>query len=259
MKALAHRDVFLPAVGALIVLAWLTLVLWESSPYGRYLKHAELSGLDLAGDPWPALAQASAYVTGWTLMTVAMMLPTALPLVETFRRFTSDRADRGTLVLMLILGYLAVWTAFGIGAHVFDWGLHELYEQSAWLQAHPWIFSAGVLFAAGIFQFSAFKYRCLDECRSPLGFVVRYWGRAGKRFHAFVLGAYHGAFCVGCCWALMLLMFAIGIGSVGWMLVIGAVMAIEKNMPWGKKISVPLGVVLLAWSGLIVLDSSWTW
>lgn len=259
MRPLAHRDVFLPAVGGLIVLAWLTLAVWERSAYGRYLKHTELAHFETAPDAWPLVAQASAYVAGWTLMTVAMMLPTALPLIETFRRLTRERADRGTLVALLVLGYLALWSAFGVGAHLFDLALHELHHESAWLQAHPWVFSAGILLAAGAFQFSALKYRCLDECRSPLGFVMRHWQGSSERFHAFVLGAHHGLFCVGCCWALMLLMFAIGTGSVGWMLVLGAVMAIEKNMPWGRKLSRPVGVVLLAWGAAIALDHSWAW
>jgi predicted metal-binding membrane protein len=258
MKPLAHRDVFLPTVGALIALAWLTLAVWEGSSYGRYLKHSELAATDAAGGAWPPLAQAAAYVVGWTLMTIAMMLPTALPLVEIFRRLTRDRGDRGTLVSMLILGYLAIWMGFGILAHTLDWGLHELYEESAWLQGYPWIFSAGVLFVAGAYQFSALKYRCLDECRSPLGFVMRHWHGSRERLNALVLGVHHGLFCVGCCWALMLLMFAIGTGSVGWMLVLGAVMATEKNMPWGRKMSAPLGLLLLAWSALIVMDHSWS-
>ena len=76
---------------------------------------------------------------------------------------------------------------------------------------------------------------------------------------ALLLGVRHGAYCVGCCWALMLLMFAVGTGNVGWMLALGAVMAIEKNMPWGQKLSSPLGVALLGWGTLIVVDHSWAW
>jgi predicted metal-binding membrane protein len=258
-RPLAHRDVFLPAVGALIALAWISLAVWERSAYARYLHHGELAGLQ-GGDGLPVLAQALAYVAGWTLMTVAMMLPTVLPLVEMFRRMVRDRADRGVLAATLVLGYLAVWAGFGVAAHGFDWVLHELYEQSAWLQARPWLFSAGVLLAAGAYQFSSLKYRCLDECRSPLNFIMQHWrGGPGVRRQAFVLGVHHGAFCVGCCWALMLLMFAIGTGSVGWMLVIGAVMAIEKNMRWGRKLSAPVGVALIAWGALIALDQSFVW
>jgi predicted metal-binding membrane protein len=259
MKPLAHRSLFLPLLGALIALAWITLFVWERSPYGRYLGHAELGHLDFAGGAQPVALQAGLYVAGWTLMTVAMMLPTTLPLLEIFRRLTRDRVDHGRLVGLLIAGYLAIWLAFGIAAHVFDLGLHKLFDRSGWLQANPWVFGAGPLLVAGAFQFSALKYRCLDKCRTPLSFVMEHWRGRRESLQAFELGVRHGLFCVGCCWALMLLMFAVGTGSIGWMLALGAVMAIEKNVPWGRKLSAPLGAVLLAWGALIVLNHSWSW
>ena len=108
-----------------------------------------------------------------------------------------------------------------------------------------------MLAGAGLFQFSRLKYRCLDKCRTPLGFIAEHWrGRAPRR-KALRLGLDHGAFCVGCCWALMLLMFVVGTGSLGWMLVLGAVMALEKNMPWGGRLSRPLGGVLLVAAGVL--------
>lgn len=259
MTPLRHRSLFLPILVGLISLAWVVLFIWERSPYGRYLSHSELGGISLSSGASPILLQAALYVTGWTLMTAAMMLPTSLPLIEIFRRLTQDRADRTVLAMLVIAGYLAVWLAFGVAAHVFDLGLHEVFEQSAWLQANTWAFGAGVLLLAGVFQFTSLKYRCLDKCRMPFSFVMQYWRRGATRTQAFLLGGYHGAFCVGCCWALMLLMFAVGTGNVGWMLVLGAVMAIEKNMPWGRKLSIPLGAALIVWSVLIALNHSWSW
>ncbi|MFQ5937715.1 MAG: DUF2182 domain-containing protein [Acidiferrobacterales bacterium] len=256
MKAITHRSYFLPAMGALITLAWLTLWIWDRSPYGRYLTHEQLGELDLQSG---ILVPAVLYVAGWTLMTVGMMLPSTLPLVEIFRRLTLRRADQAQLVTLLIVGYLAVWLAFGVAAHVFDLGLHKLFDRSAWLQANAWVFGAGPLLVAGAFQFTQLKYRCLDKCRAPLSFVMQYWRGSRDEWHSFMLGVNHGAFCVGCCWALMLLMFAVGTGNVGWMLVLGIIMAIEKNTPWGKKLSTPLGVALLTWGGLIVINHTWTW
>ena len=259
MRAVAHRSYFLPIIGTLIALGWLTLWMWERSPYGRYLNHAGLGEIELEGGLDGILVLAVVYVTGWTLMTVAMMLPTSLPLVEIFRRLTLRRADRAQLVALLIAGYLGVWVAFGVVAHVADWGLHELYERSAWLESNAWVFGAGSLLVAGAFQFTALKYRCLDRCRTPLSFVMAHWRGSRERTQAFLLGVNHGRFCVGCCWALMLLMFAVGTGNVGWMLVLGAVMAIEKNVPWGRRLSAPLGAALLLWGGLIVVNHSWSW
>ena len=187
-------------------------------------------------------------------MTVAMMLPTTLPLLEIFRRLTVGRQDRSQLLALVIAGYLLIWLGFGIIAHGADWLLHEIVERSSWLEAHAWLIGAATLLLAGGFQFSRLKYRCLDKCRAPLSFVTEYWRGRHERRNAFLLGINHGIFCVGCCWALMLLMFAVGVGNVAWMLMLGALMAVEKNLPWGRQLSAPLGVALIAWGGLILFN-----
>src|SRR5262249_32552255 len=143
------------------------------------------------------------YVIGWTLMTVAMMLPTTLPLLGIFRRLVNERQHRSPLTALVIIGYLLVWMGFGVAAHAGDWLLHEIVERSAWLEANAWTIGAATLLLAGAFQFSRLKYRCLEKCRAPLSFVMEYWrGRHDFR-NAFLLGIHHGIFCVGCCWALM--------------------------------------------------------
>jgi predicted metal-binding membrane protein len=253
MKAILRRDLFLPAIGSLVAVAWLTLWAWERSPYGRYLSHGELGHLTLDGGQPSALVQAGLYVVGWTVMTVAMMLPTTVPLLEIFRRMTRDHARRGQLVGALVLGYLGIWLAFGVAAHGLDWGLHRVVHHSPWLHARSWLLGSGLLLLAGAFQFSSLKYRCLDECRSPLSFVIQHWQHRRGPLQALWLGVHHGLFCVGCCWALMLLMFAVGTGNVGWMLLLGAVMAIEKNLPGGRRFAAPVGAVLLVGGVLIVL------
>jgi predicted metal-binding membrane protein len=245
-----RHSVFLWSIGSLVALSWLALWLWDRSPYGRYLDHAQLGDI---GETAPVILPVALYVLGWILMTVAMMLPTTVPLLEIFRRLTAGRPDRLQLVALVIIGYLGVWTGFGIAAHSADWVLHEIAERSRWLEANAWAIGAGTLLLAGGFQFSRLKYRCLDKCRAPLSFVMEYWRGRHDRGNALRLGIHHGIFCVGCCWALMLLMFGVGVGNVGWMLALGAVMAVEKNMPWGRKLSAPLGIVLLGWGALIFL------
>jgi predicted metal-binding membrane protein len=106
---------------------------------------------------------------------------------------------------------------------------------------------------AGGFQFSALKYHCLDKCRTALSFVIEHWRGHGTRRQALLLGMHHGPFCVGCCWAIMLLMFVVGPGNVGWMMMLGAAMALEKNAPWGRRLSAPLGLGLLLWSSMLAL------
>ena len=154
--------------------------------------------------------------------------------------------------MLVVLGFVVAWAAFGLIAHALDAALLSVARQYTSLIAYGWIVAACVLAGAGLFQFSALKYRCLEECHSPFGFVNARWhGRAPAR-EAFRLGVEHGWFCVGCCWALMLLMFVVGVGSLGWMLVLAAVMAAEKNLRWGRRLRTPLGLGLLAWSGMLI-------
>jgi predicted metal-binding membrane protein len=228
----------------------LALWIWDRSPYSRYLSHQQLGEIGASSLFLPI----TLYLVGWTLMTVAMMLPTTLPLLEVFRRLTARRQERFQLMVLLIIGYLSVWMGFGVAAHMFDWIVHQIVERISWLETNAWVIGVGTLLLAGSFQFSRLKYRCLDKCRAPLSFVMQYWRGRHDRRNAFLLGVHHGIFCVGCCWAIMLLMFAVGVGNVAWMLMLGAAMAVEKNMPWGRKLSAPLGVVLLAWGGFIVFN-----
>ena len=107
--------------------------------------------------------------------------------------------------------------------------------------------------AAGAFQFSALKYRCLERCRTPFGFVNSYWRGQRPRADSFRIGLWHGVFCVGCCWALMLVTFVVGMGSIGWMLLLAAGMSAEKNLRWGARLRTPLGLALLGWGAAIAL------
>jgi predicted metal-binding integral membrane protein DUF2182 len=107
------------------------------------------------------------------------------------------------------------------------------------LGARAWIIGMGILVLAGTYQFMPLKYACLEKCRAPLGFITAYWRGSHAHRQAFRLGLHHGLFCVGCCWSLMLLMFVVGVGNLGWMFVLGVLMALEKNFPWGRRLSVP--------------------
>jgi predicted metal-binding membrane protein len=182
-----------------------------------------------------------------------MMLPTSLPLLAAFHRLTRQRSDQPLLIGLVVAGYLGVWTLFGGLVHVGDRRLHAAVDHLPWLQAHAWAIGAATLLVAGIYQFTPLKYHCLEKCRSPLSFVVEHWRGRRERLHALWLGIHHGIFCVGCCWSLMLLMFVVGVGNIGWMLALGAVMAAEKNLPWGRRLSAPLGLGLLFWGATLVV------
>ncbi|MBS0455672.1 MAG: DUF2182 domain-containing protein [Proteobacteria bacterium] len=253
-----HVQVFLPVLAALIALAWVSLWALGRSPYARYVDHGDWSAsgpaaflcrVVPAGD---VVVPALFYALAWVLMTTAMMLPTTLPLFVAFDRLTAQREDHGRLLVLLGMGYTTVWAAFGLLAHALHAGVLSLLASVPTLAWHGWLIGAGTIALAGAFQFSKLKYRCLDKCRTPLSFVMQHWRGHAQSRHAFALGAHHGLFCVGCCWALMLLMFAVGTGSLGWMLVLAAVMAIEKNARWGRRLSMPLGVALLSWAVALV-------
>lgn len=252
-----HNRIFFILVAALIALAWLALWIWSASPYAPYLDHEELGHLVLSGLGTHFVLKyallLALFAFGWTLMIVAMMLPTSLPLVLLFHRLTSRRSDHRLLVFLLIAGYLSAWTLFGALAFFNDLFIHEMVEHTVWLKANVWIIGAGTVTLAGIYQFTPLKYKCLDKCRSPLSFITEHWRGKCEASHAFRLGVRHGLFCLGCCWSLMLVMFAVGAGSLFWMLALGAVMATEKNVSWGRRISAPLGVVLLGWGMAIGL------
>ena len=230
------RAILAAALGALAIAAWLTLWVWEGSPYGHYLHHSD-GGL--------VPVEASLFAVGWMLMIVAMMLPSSLPLVVTFSALVRRRRRPGQLVVLLLAGYLLVWGAFGLAAWIADRGIHAAVDALPWLAEHPQIIIATTLAAAGLWQFSPLRDRCLDECRSPLGFVLNRWRGTSERREALTMGIAHGAFCVGCCWSLMLVMFGVGLASLSAMLVLGAITAVEKNLPWGRRISRPLGVILI--------------
>jgi predicted metal-binding membrane protein len=225
------------ALGGLVLLAWLTLTLWEGSPYAAWLGHA--------GGVGPLPLEAALFAVGWVLMIVAMMLPSSIPLVVTFAALVRRRSHSRRLVGLLLLGYLIVWGAFGLAAWIADRGIHAAVDALPWLAEHPQLIIATTLAVAGLWQFSPLRDRCLDECRSPLGFVVSRWRGASARSEALRMGIAHGAFCVGCCWSLMLVMFGVGLASASAMLVLGAITAVEKNLPWGRRLTHPLGIVLI--------------
>jgi predicted metal-binding membrane protein len=246
-------------LGALALASWATLWLWSASPYSGYLAHtgwadpAAFAALCRVVPGGEIAVRAILHAFAWMLMLAAMMLPTTYPLLAMFQRIAGARPDGRRLLALVIAGFLAVWFAFGILAHGADALLADFAQRSPWLSLNGWAVAALVLAGAGAFQFSALKYRCLEECHAPFGFVSSRWHGQAPMRDAFRIGVDHGVFCVGCCWALMLVMFVVGVGSVGWMLALAAVMAAEKNLPWGRWLRAPLGIGLIGWSAALAL------
>ncbi len=152
-------------------------------------------------------------------------------------------------------GYLGVWGGFGALAFAQDIGIHRLVDHTPWLAQRPWLIGAAALALAGSFQFSALKDRCLTECRHPAAYLLQHYRRGVG--NGFRLGFGHGMFCLGCCWALMLLMFAAGVAQLWWMAALTALMVYEKVGRDGDRVTPFVGAALLALAALLVIHPAW--
>jgi predicted metal-binding membrane protein len=207
-----------------------------------YLMGGMISG------PGAELGQLGWFVGAWNLMMTAMMLPSVAPMAFTFARVSGVRARKSQSVFVptwiFILGYFAAWTAFGLVAYSVDHFIRLLdFAWLAWDRGGP--IAAGIpIVAAGLYQLTPFKRVCLTHCRSPLDFFLESWreGRGG----ALRMGFHHGLYCVGCCWGLMLVLFAVGVMSLFWMALIGVLIFAEKVLRVGPRLAPVFGIVLIA-------------
>jgi predicted metal-binding membrane protein len=232
-------DATAAAVLGSAALGWLALLALSTSPWTGFFGHAALQ--HLGAHPWAVAFMAA----GWILMVVAMMLPTTLPLLALFGRVTAEREDRWRLRAILVGAYVLVWVAAGAVMHAGDFGIHRLVDHWHWLANHTWMISAGTLVLAGFYQFTGAKSRCLRRCRTPQSFLRRHWRGGPASVQALRIGLDHGAYCVGCCWSLMLVMFSVGVGNIVWMLLLTTLMVIEKTARLGQRASAPIGIWLL--------------
>jgi predicted metal-binding membrane protein len=231
---------------AAVAAAWGAAVAAEASGLAGSLHHDSL----LEGEPGfgPALLL---FLLSWQVMVAAMMLPSSLPLVRMFTAASAGAPDRWRVLAGFLAAYAVVWSGFGLLAFLGDAALHALVASSPWMAANDWVIAPSVLMLAGAFQFTPLKDACLRACRHPASFLRRHYRRGTGG--AFSLGARHGLFCVGCCWALMLVMFAAGTVSLIWMAALTALMVHEKTRPSGAQ-TVPLtGVLLLAAGSTLML------
>jgi predicted metal-binding membrane protein len=231
-----------PSIGALALPASLLGVGLVTLAATIYLMAGMISG------PGAELGQLGWFTAAWTLMMAAMMLPSVAPMALTFARVTGERAKKSQAVFVptwiFILGYLAAWTAFGLVAYSVDHVIRLL--DIAWLEWNrggPIV--AGVpIVAAGFYQLTPFKRVCLTHCRSPLDFFLASWreGRGG----ALRMGFLHGLYCVGCCWGLMVVLFAVGVMSLFWMALIAVLIFAEKVFRVGPRLAPVIGIILVA-------------
>ncbi len=223
------------------VVAWIVTV-------DRMLGMDAGPGTDLGGVGW--------FVGIWVTMMAAMMLPSVAPMVLLFARVSGERARRGQAPLvpswLFVAGYLAVWTTAGLAAYgLYRAGVAAGTGWLSWDRAGPYV-AGTALAVAGLYQLTPLKDVCLRHCRSPLDFLLHGWrsGRTG----AVRMGVEHGVYCLGCCWGLMLALFAVGVMSLFWMAVVAAVILVEKVAPRGRQLSLVSAVALVALGVWVAAD-----
>lgn len=209
--------------------------------------------MPMSSGPW-TVSHAMVMLAMWAVMMAAMMLPSAAPMILLHatiarNRHASDQPAAASCIF--ILGYIAVWTGFSVGAVALQFWLEKLALLSPMMETTSIVLAGSVLIAAGLYQWTPLKQACLRRCRSPLEFVLMHW-RQGAR-GAFVMGAQHGVFCVGCCWMLMLLLFVGGVMNIGWIAGLAIFVLVEKLAPAGHWIGRGAGTVLIAWGAATLL------
>jgi len=181
--------------------------------------------------------------TMWAVMMVAMMTPSATPMILMFSRINRRRHERRNPLAatgVFLAGYLVTWTVFSAVATVAQWELHRAALLSSMMMSNNPLFGGMLLIGAGVFQFTPLKNACLTHCRSPIGFFMTEW-REGYR-GAFSMGVHHGIYCVGCCWLLMALLFVAGVMNLLWVATIAGYVLVEKIVPAGNWANRAVGV-----------------
>ncbi|MBI3881618.1 MAG: DUF2182 domain-containing protein [Verrucomicrobia bacterium] len=259
LESLLRRDraILLTALALITVVAWAYMV--QEARAMQITGVCQCAGMKMSGpdtSPWSATTLLPLFLM-WAEMMVAMMLPTAAPMVLTFALVNRKRREQErpyVSAAVFLSGYLVVWTFFSAVLAAAQWALHGaallspmMASTSAWL-------GGGLLMAAGIFQFTPWKHACLAHCRSPLDFIMTGWreGRAG----AFRMGVEHGAYCTGCCWVLMALLFVLGVMNVLWIAALTALVLVEKAMPRGALFGRVTGVALVVWGAWLLVGAA---
>ena len=195
-------------------------------------------GTDLGGLGW--------YLGIWLTMMAAMMLPSVAPMVLLFSRVSGERARRGAPAVptwIFVVAYFVVWTAYGLAAYaIYRLATALDTDVLSWERAGAYVAGAAIA-AAGVYELTPLKRVCLRHCRSPLHYVLFGW--RGGRVGALRMGLEHGMYCVGCCWGLMVILFALGVMSLLWMAAVGAVIFVQKVLPGAERLAIPFAVVFV--------------
>lgn len=273
IESLVRRDrlVVLAGIVLLLVIAWVYILLGAGMGNSAF----EMTSLTLPATESSAEASTSmAMDTGmmmqtavwtpayawlmfvmWWVMMIAMMLPSAAPMILLFASVNRKQRLQGAPFVptsVFAAGYLVAWGLFSLLAMSAQWGFEHFGLLSVMMASTNGLFGALILIVGGIFQLTPLKHACLQQCRSPMAFVMHHW--RGGVVGAWQMGIHHGILCVGCCWALMALLFVGGVMNLTWIVGLAVLVLLEKTVPPGHKLGSITGIILLAWGGWMLVD-----
>ena len=249
------RAVVIAAIVIIAAISWAYTVYLAETGMGTGKMQIGMAMADIR--PWSSTDVALMYVM-WLVMMIAMMAPSAAPMLLMFAAVNRKRRERQAPYVptaVFLAGYAIVWAAFCLVATAGNWGLHQASLLSSMMGASTSGYLGGaLLLAAGAFQWSPLKYACLKQCRTPMGFLMTSWreGQGG----ALRMGLEHGAYCLGCCWALMLLLFVLGIMNLVWIAALAAFVLAEKAAPKGEWVSRITGVLMVGWGVWAIVNAA---
>jgi predicted metal-binding membrane protein len=259
-----QRALTIAALALLTLLAWTWLLLGAGmgmAPHAALHPYPAALAASMADMPGVAMPMATAAwttaqlllaVSMWWVMMVAMMLPAAAPVILLYARAGAAQGGARSAPGWFVAGYLAVWGLFSLVAAALQDALQRLgmLAPTTMDASAKWL-AAAILIAAGLYQLSPLKETCLSRCRNPAAFLSRHY-RAGP-VGALRMGAVHGAFCLGCCWLLMALLFVGGVMNLAWIALLSLLVAGEKLLPGGRLLGLAAGLGFIAWGALVAL------
>jgi len=241
LEATIRRDrwFILGGIVLSVGLAWAYLVDMALGMSGTTMMMAEAT-------PW-AVGTVVSMVIMWAIMMVGMMLPSASPMILVYAKVVRRKRELGRVsapTSIFVLGYVVVWTVFSIAAGLVQSALQDVALLSPMLVSTSGYLGGGLFVLAGLYQLTPLKNACLRYCRSPMDFVLNHW-REGRR-GAFLMGLEHGAWCAGCCWAIMVLLFVLGVMNLAWVAALTVLVLVEKVIPGGEWVARGSGIAMLA-------------
>jgi len=256
LEAILRRDraIVIAALGLVALFAWIGLV-WLSNDMATAAMdmtgYRMIPGQNLmmpASSPWQPVEFAYVFVM-WVVMMIGMMVPSATPMILVHARAARQRAALGkplAATAWFAGGYLLAWTTFSFAATLGQWALECASVLTPIVPASSRAFGGAVLVAAGLYQWTPLKAACLSQCQAPIAFILRHGGLRSAPTGSLALGLRHGSYCVGCCWALMLLLFVLGVMNLLWIAALAILVMLEKVLPFGRAVARLAGLLFVA-------------